>query len=811
MADLATKIQLRHLARIIESSDDAIVSKDLSGVIQSWNRSAERIFGFTAEEAIGQSIRIIVPEDRLPEEDEFLAQVKRGQGVSHVETVRQRKDKSCVHVSVTVSPIHDESGEIIGASKIARDLTERIAGDLVARRLTAVVDSSDDAIVSKDLDSTIRSWNRAAERMFGYTAQEAIGKSIRMIIPDELQSEEDGVLARIRAGQSVEHFETARQRKDGTRIHISLTVSPIRDDQGRVIGASKVARDITESVRLLAAATEQAQITQKLGEVGARLAASLEPETIAYQVTQIGTELTGAEFGALFMNESDARLGGRPVLRAQSARADNPLVKLPPLHTAALLTPVVRHGHILRLDDVTIVAGPSPVCSLLAVPVKAPSGEVIGGLFFGHSRTDAFTDQHQELAVGVASWASLALENSRLFVQARDADRLKDEFLAVLSHELRTPLSAILGYSRLLRGGLLPADKVQDGLSALERNATALNQIVDDVLDVSRIVAGKIRLNVQPVELPLVIQDAVDTVQPAAAAKGVRIHTLIDPGVGPVSGDPGRLVQVIWNLVSNGVKFTPKGGRVQIRLERVSSHAEITVSDTGAGISAEFLPHVFERFRQADSGITRKSGGLGLGLSIVRHIVEMHGGTVSASSAGEGQGTTFRIKMPLMSVHAEASSEAREHPRTERSTPMTSLVDLEGIHVLAIDDEEDALGLLRVVLETAGAEVTTLRSAIGAIERIEAANPDVLVVDLGMPEMDGFTFITNLRASTNADIRDLPAAALTAFARAEDRTRALQSGFEMHLTKPVDPRELAASVATLMRRSGRRRADSRDM
>jgi signal transduction histidine kinase/CheY-like chemotaxis protein len=467
----------------------------------------------------------------------------------------------------------------------------------------------------------------------------------------------------------------------------------------------------------------------------------------------------------------------------------------------------------LRLDDATadprfgdkapylgLTPGHAPIRSYLAVPVKGVQGAVLGGLFFGHSRAGVFTDQHERLALGVASWASVALENARLYTEAQAANRMKDEFLAVLSHELRTPLNAIVGYSRLLRGGILPPDKAARGLETLERNATWLTQIVEDVLDVSRIVSGKIRLDVQPVELPLIVDNAVATIQPAAEAKGVRVQSVVDPGVAPVSGDPGRLQQVVWNLVSNAVKFTPKKGRVQVRLERVNSHVEIVVSDTGIGIGPDFLPHVFERFRQADVGTTRKTGGLGLGLAIVRHIVEMHGGTVEASSPGEGQGATFRVRLPLMIMHPSPVETRREHPRTERREALADLGYLEGIHVLAIDDEDDALTLLRVVLETAGARVTTFSSPLTALECIEEVKPHLLVVDLGMPEMDGFELITRIRQSPNAAIRNLPAAALTAFARSEDRTKALRSGFEMHLAKPVDPGELVASVATLAKR-----------
>ncbi|MEO7158308.1 MAG: ATP-binding protein, partial [Vicinamibacterales bacterium] len=382
---------------------------------------------------------------------------------------------------------------------------------------------------------------------------------------------------------------------------------------------------------------------------------------------------------------------------------------------------------------------------------------------------------------------------------AAEANRLKDEFLAVLSHELRTPLNAILGYSRLMRGNILPADQMARGFETLERNARWLTQIVDDVLDVSRIVSGKLRLDVQAVDLSSVLDNAVATVQPAADAKGVRVQAVLDPRVGPVSGDPDRLQQVVWNLLANAVKFTPKGERVQLRLERVNSNVEIVISDTGIGISEEFLPLVFDRFRQADSGPTRQSGGLGLGLAIVRHIVEMHGGTVRAASAGEGKGATFTVSLPLMIVQPAATPK-RQHPLAESRAPLERLADLAGVRVLAVDDEPDALALLRDVLESAGAEVKTATSAAGALAVIAEVNPQVIVADIGMPGMDGFELIRTIRSAADPRIREIPAAALTALARSEDRTKALQNGFEMHLVKPVDPGELVASVATLVRR-----------
>ena len=378
------------------------------------------------------------------------------------------------------------------------------------------------------------------------------------------------------------------------------------------------------------------------------------------------------------------------------------------------------------------------------------------------------------------------------------ANSLKDDFLATLSHELRTPLNAILGYTRMLRTGTIDPPRQARAMETIERNASVLSQMVEDVLDVSRIVAGKIQLNVQPVDVAQILEEAIATVRPAADARGVRLEPVIDPQAGPVVGDGERLQQVFWNLLSNAVKFTPRDGRIRIRLARVDSHVEIVVSDTGIGIPRDFLPHVFERFRQADSRFSREYGGLGLGLAIARDIVHLHGGTIHATSDGEGTGSTFRVKLPILLVAADAGSAiGGGHPAPADREPDVSLA---GLQVLVVDDDADATALMREVLEAVGASVVSADSGAEALRVLARAMPDVLVTDIGMPGMDGFELVGEIRRSADPALRNLPAAALTAYARSEDRTRSLKLGFQMHLAKPIDPGELVAAVAALGRR-----------
>ncbi len=390
-------------------------------------------------------------------------------------------------------------------------------------------------------------------------------------------------------------------------------------------------------------------------------------------------------------------------------------------------------------------------------------------------------------------------ERKELLRQLESASIAKDEFLATVSHELRTPLTAILGWSRILGDGSEPA-YIQKGLAVIDRNAKAQAQLIDDLLDVSRIISGKIRMSMKRVELAAVVNAAVETTQPSAIARGVRLNVILDPSLGDITADEDRLQQVIWNLLSNAVKFTPNGGEVSLRATREDSRVMITVSDTGKGIAPSFLPNVFDRFRQDDSSTTKQHAGLGLGLAIVRHLVELHGGTVSARSDGEGKGSSFDVHLPIRAVEARVSSPPLELDAPESQAATEVPGRLRGVHVLVVDDQEDARDLVATVLEIAGATVTQADSVSSAMKCLATDSISVIVSDIGMPGEDGYALLQRIRASGSPRARGVPALALTAYARTEDRDKALASGFQEHVAKPIDPAHLVDEVARLARR-----------
>ena len=459
------------------------------------------------------------------------------------------------------------------------------------------------------------------------------------------------------------------------------------------------------------------------------------------------------------------------------------------------------HGYLIAMPAVSGEHGYEQMQQAVRISPLSHEGRVIGTLTIVEDVTERVA-REAELQAQVEERSRLLSSEKLARNEAERANRLKDEFLATISHELRNPLNAILGWAHMMRLGKLTAANTERAVETIYRNAKSQSQLVADLLDVSRIISGKLRLDVRTVDLISIVTAAVDSIRPAADAKSIRLQTMLDPAAGPITGDADRLQQIVWNLLTNAVKFTPKGGRIGVKVQRIDSHVEIVVSDSGLGINKEFLPYVFDRFRQADASSTRLHGGLGLGLSIVHQLVDLHGGTVRVHSEGEGKGATFTITLPFVGVVTSSEEPEAVHPTpSDEVLSFDGLPSLQGLRILVVDDEPDTRELIQEVLQECGADVITSPSAADALIAIEQHQPDILISDLGMPDEDGYSLISKIRALPAEQGGLIPAAALTAYARAEDRMRVLRSGFQFHLPKPVDSAELVTVVASLAGRA----------
>jgi PAS domain S-box-containing protein len=693
-------------------------------------------------------------------------------------------------------------------------------------QLRCITDAAPALISYIDASGRYRFMNRQYEAWFGHRREELIGTHMREALGESAWERIRSFVETALAGESV-HWETEVPYRDAGTRFVHASYIPDRGPDGSVRGFYVLVSDISERRRAEEALQEETRVLELLNDTGTAIAGELDLRALVQKVTDAATALSGARAGAFFYDVVDESgesftlyaLSGAP--REASERFGMP-------RNTPVFDPTFRGHGVIRSDDIAadpryggqlpphhgVLDGDLPVRSYLAMPVKSRTGEVIGGLFFGHPEPGMFTARSERLIGAVAAQAGIAIDNARLYQAAQRAaeertallesertarnaaermSEMKDEFLATLSHELRTPLNAIVGWAHVLRQGTKDAADLAKGLDTIERNARMQAQLIEDLLDMSRITSGKMRLDVQTIQPLGFVQAALDTVRPALEAKGIRLDTVLDPAAGPISGDPSRLQQVVWNLLSNAIKFTPRGGRVQVVLKRAESHVEIVVTDSGAGIRPEFIAHLFERFRQADATTTRKHGGLGLGLSIVKHLLELHGGTVQVTSPGEGQGTTVTVYLPVLAARRGAEDTAA----ATLPSLMRAEADLRGVKVLVVDDQEEARELIRRVLEDCRATVVTAGSAAEALTLVERERPDLLVSDIGMPEADGFELLRRVRALGAERGGRMPAIALTAFARSEDRTRALRAGFLVHVAKPVDPAELVATVATV--------------
>jgi len=671
--------------------------------------------------------------------------------------------------------LYADNGLALGMAGVAQDISDRKQAEEIRILLAAVVASSDDAIISKTLDGIITSWNRGAQRMFGYAADEVIGQPVTLLIPPDHLDEESGILQRLRRGERIEHYETVRRRKDGALLNVSLSVSPVRDVNGTIVGASKIARDVTHQRR-----AEQAM---RASEVRFRLMADSAPVLIWIADTSKACTWFNKAWLEFSNRTMEQELGFGWVQSIHPEDLDR-FLQVYSDHFEARTA--FKAEYRFRRHD-----GEWRWLIDNAVPLYEGSD----GTFSGYIGS----------CVDITEFRQAATDREQLLISERAArseaerlGRMKDEFLATLSHELRTPLNAILGWATLLRRVKVGSDDYVKGLETIERNARVQTQIIADLLDMSRIISGKVQLDVQPVDLQEVISAALDAIRPSADAKQVRLRATLDAKAGRIRGDASRLQQVFWNLLTNAVKFTPAAGRIDVVLERVNSHIEVSIEDSGIGIKPEFLAFVFDRFRQADASITRRHGGLGLGLSIVKHLVELHGGTVRVKSPGEGQGATFIVALPISVARASDSARHERPGFADVDLFSVGLPSLAGVTVLVVDDEPDARVLVSRILEERGARTLNAQTGAEALKLLNTESVDILVSDIGMPDYDGYKFIQHIRRDQPKPLRNIPAIALTAYARADDRQRALLAGYQMHLAKPIEPRELIAGIASLL-------------
>ena len=751
----ALRASRARISRILESITDLYFSVDKDWRFVDINRQAELMFCKSRDELIGKVIWEVFPFS--------------GDSALYENSIKALDKNVPVHTEVVWNAFPNAWFEAhiypsqSGLSVYLRDITARKEAESSRRFLASIVESSEDAIVSKTLDGIINSWNRGAEQLFGYTAEEVIGKPITILIPEGRFDEEPAILARIRSGRAVEHYETVRKRKDGTLMDISLSISPIRDESGTIIGAAKIARNITEQKR----AQESIQFQASLLD--------------AVEEAVIATDLNGK---IIFWNSFAEHLFGwasREVLGAD-------IVEIVPSFSskehAALIMQQLREGQswsgemILQRRDGSEFLG-----AITDSPIFNEKGQFIGVVGVSSDITAAKHAEEERARL---------LESERFArMEAEAANRLKDEFLATLSHELRNPLNVVIGYSEILRRSEDTKNSfVGKAAEVIRRNALAQSQLVSDLLDLSRLQMGKLAITHQPASLSTIVGDAIETVRTEAEAKNILLKLITPKESLVVDGDPVRLGQIVWNLLNNAVKFTPSGGEITISLTEDASQAILSISDTGQGIPPEFLPFVFEIFRQADASSSRRQGGLGIGLALVKQLAELHGGRVKAESEGTGKGAKFTVWLPLRNLPVSTMRTAIQEPDDILKQKL----------ILVVDDSRETTEMLSRLLQMEGAFVQTAKSGQDALKLARDSTFDLVISDISMPEMDGYELLRQLRHLPSME--HVPALALTGFGRISDVKRAQDEGFAEHFTKPLDIDKLLTAVKRLTKGNG---------
>lgn len=784
--------QREQLHVTLSSIGDAVIVTDRNGLVTFMNPVAVALTGWEPHEAAGQPLervfRIVNEETRQPVENPASKVLREGVVVGLANhTVLIARDGREIPIDDSGAPIQGQGEEIAGVVLVFRDVTESRRAVEARLHLAAIVESSDDAIISKDLGGIITSWNRGAERLYGYTAREIVGKPLSLIVPADHPDELPALMERIERGERIEHFETVRVRKDGSRVNVSLTISPVRNADGKVVGASKIARDITARKKQEAALRFVAEASKLLGEL-------LDVPSTLQKVARLAVPQF-ADWCAVDMLEADGSLRRLAVAHVDPSKVE--LVS--EFHRRHPPDPASQRGvwHVLRTGRSEMVS--EVTHELLATGVKEAEylralrelglrsylgvpltvrGKALGVVSFVTAESGRrYGAADLAVAEDLAHRAAAAVENARLYQAVREADQKKDEFLAMLAHELRNPLAPIRNGLQILKMRGDP-DTVERARGMMERQVTHLVRMVDDLMDVSRIVRGKVDIQRVPVDLATVVGRATETAQPAIDAAGHQLVVSLPDEPTWVSGDVVRLTQVLSNLLVNACKYSDRAGQITVAVRREGPEAVIRVKDTGVGIAPEHLARIFDLFAQVDRSVDRSQGGLGVGLTLVKRLVEMHGGTVEARSEGVGKGSEFVVRLPALAGHGVKLEGGVNGPGLARGRR----------RVLIVDDNVDAAESLAILLRLAGHEVRTAYDGPTGLEIAQSFQPDLILSDIGLPGMTGYEIARRLRA--RPEFRNTVLSAMSGWGQEEDRRRSREAGFDYHFVKPVDPADL---------------------
>jgi PAS domain S-box-containing protein len=758
---------------------EGLYAVDTQGRVTYVNPAAEALFGWTSAELLGRKMHDVThykhPDGRpFPaEECAGLRVLRDGTPLREYDDVFIRKDGSFFPVVYSSAPLVTE-GRTVGLVVVFRDVTERKRAEEAQARLAAIVESSQDAIVGKTLDGVILSWNAGAERVFGYAPHEVIGRSIRLLIPPERQDEEEEILARIRRGESLEHYETVRVAKDGRRLDISLTVSPVRDRAGHVIGASKIARDISQR--------KEAENALRESEERYRRAAAEAAEAAAANAKFRAFFEQGTNFAGVLALDGRVVEPNRLCLDFCGFTRDEVLGK--PFwecgwwNRSATLMDMVRAaclqaagGRPFRTETPYFLAGGAErVVDLILAPVTDEAGRV---LFVAATGTDVTDRRRMEDAL-------------------REQDRRKDEFLALLAHELRNPLAPLRNGLQVLRLAEGDAGAVAQTRAMMERQLGHMVRLIDDLLDISRINRNKMELRRSRVLLADVVSSAVETARPLIETAGHELTLTLPPDPVYLDADLTRLAQVLSNLLTNSAKYTPPGGHIRLAAERCGEDVVVSVRDNGIGIPAESLGNIFDMFSQVDRSIERSTGGLGIGLALVKGLVEMHGGAVAAESAGLGQGSTFTVRLPALKNDPER--------RSEDASPGGPSANGPGRPILVVDDNRDGAASMAMMLRLMGNPVRVAHDGVEAVQVAEAFRPQVILMDVGMPRLNGYEATRRIREQPWGE--GMIIIALTGWGQEGDRVQSKEAGCDGHLVKPVNLPDLETLLAELTESRG---------